>query len=217
MIQRTLVLVVFILMLASAVSAQTVSSRGENWEFSFQTRYTMEEDYTGEGGSTLNLKSDLGWGMGFNYNINRHFNVGMIFGWRSVPYEATAVDASDPAETNRFGGEMTTSNIGMSVDYNILKGPFTPYVTGSLSWMHVNSNILAGWTGGCWWYPWWGYVCGPVPLTYGDNSAAYTLGLGARLEVSSRTFLRVGYERGWIDSSTMDGTNMVRIDIGFMY
>jgi hypothetical protein len=47
--------------------------------------------------------------------------------------------------------------------------------------------------------------------------AAYTLGLGGRFEVSHSTFLRAGYERGWLDTSSFDGSNMIRIDIGFMF
>ena len=26
-----------------------------------------------------------------------------------------------------------------------------------------------------------------------------------------------GYERGWIDSGSFDGSNMIRLDIGFMF
>ena len=155
--------------------------------------------------------------MAMSYNINQHFNLGMLFSWRSVPYEATAVDAENPGETTRYGGEMTTSNFGITGEYNILKGRFTPYVNGSVSRMLINTNIHAGWTGGCWWDPWWGYICGPVPMTYGDKTAAYTLGIGGRFEVNDGLFLRAGYERGWIDSSSLGGGNMIRLDLGFMF
>ncbi len=56
-----------------------------------------------------------------------------------------------------------------------------------------------------------------VALTYGTNTAAYTLGLGGRFEVSDSTYLRAGYERGWLDASSYDGSNMIRIDIGFRF
>lgn len=213
--RRSLVFVTLFLVMASAAHAQSLSHRGDNWEFSVQTRYTMAEDYSGEGESSLTIKEDLGWGFGFSYNFNKHFNLGMLFGWRSVPYEGTAVDAENPGETTRYSGEMTTSNMGISAEYNFLEGRFTPYVNGSLSWMHINTNVFAGWTTGCWWDPWWGYICGPVPLTYGTNTAAYTLGLGGRFEVSDKVFLRAGYERGWIGSGSFDGSDIMRIDLGF--
>ena len=88
---------------------------------------------------------------------------------------------------------MNTSNVGLSGEYNILKGRFTPYVNGSLNWMLINS------------------------VTYSDKSAAYTLGLGGRFEVRYDIFLRAGYERGWTSSGPFDGSNMIRLDIGFMF
>jgi opacity protein-like surface antigen len=191
--------------------------RGERWDFTIQTRYTSANDYSGNGGSSVAINADLGWGFGFGYNFNQHFNLGLLFTWRSVPYQSEAVDAEDPTQTSRYSGTMSTSTFGLSGEYNVLKGPLTPYVNASLGWMHINSNIFAGWTSGCWWDPWWGYRCGPVPLTYGANETAYTLGLGGRFEVSSSVFLRAGYERGWIGSSTVDGSDMMRIDIGFMF
>jgi hypothetical protein len=197
MMRRSLVFLSSFLILAvlapAVVSAQTISGRSEQWDFSFQTRYTMAEDYSGEGGSTLHVKEDLGWGFGFNYNLNLHFSLGAIFSWRTVPYEATGVSAEDPSDVIRYGGQINTSNAGLSGEYNILKGRFTPYVNASLNWMLINTVV------------------------YGDKGAAYTLGLGGRFEVSHDTFLRAGYERGWTSSGPFDGSNMIRLDIGFMF
>lgn len=224
MMRRTLILVSTFFILATVVSvaqAQRTGTRhiprGDRWDFTIQTRYTSSQDYEGEGGSSVSINSDLGWGFGFGYNFNQHFNLGLLFTWRSVPYQSLAVDAEDPDQKNSYSGQMTTSTFGLSGEYNILKGRFTPYVNGSLGWMHINSNIFAGWTSGCYWDPWWGYVCGPIPLTYGANKTVYTLGLGGRFEMSSSVFLRAGYERGWISSSSVDGSDMMRIDLGFMF
>lgn len=221
--RRTFVPVMVLLIvvtLASAAQAQLTRghmAREGRWDFSIQTRYTPSKDYSADGGSKLSTNADLGWGFGFGYNINQHFNLGLLFTWRSVPFEATAVDAEDPSQTNSYGGQMSTSTFGFSGEYNVLKGRYTPYVNGSIGWMHINSNVLAGWTSGCWWDPWWGYVCGNVPLTYGADKTVGTLGLGGRFEVSDVVFLRAGYERGWSSSSATDGFDLMRIDIGFMF
>ena len=90
------------------------------------------------------------------------------------------------------------------------------YVNGSIGWMHIDTNIFAGWTSGCWWYPYWGYVCGPIPLTYGANTTSYTLGVGGRFEMTEGFFLRAGYERGWTGLDETSGADMLRIDIGLM-
>jgi len=44
--------------------------------------------------------------------------------------------------------------------YNILARPLTPYGTGGLGWSWVDNNIATEPpTVGCWWVPWYGYVC----------------------------------------------------------
>jgi len=221
MMRRTMILVAAFLMVTTMAHGQGLgqpqTSRTDKWEFSVQTRYSWSKDYDGEGGSSMKVQEDLGWGFGFAYNFNQHFNLGMLFTWRSVPFESEAVDVDDPNETHRYNGELSTSTIGVSGEYNILKGRFTPYVNGSLAWMHVNTNVFAGWTTGCWWDPWWGYICGPVPLTYGLNTGAYTLGIGGRFELSDKVYLRGGYEKGWVSSGAIDSVDMMRIDIGFLF
>jgi opacity protein-like surface antigen len=206
---------------ASAASAQSYKrgelTRSERWDFTIQTRYTSSSDYSDPNGSALSIESDLGWGFGFGYNFNQHFNLGLLFTWRSVPYQARAVDAEGSGEDRNYSGSMSTSTFGLSGEYNVLKGKITPYVNGSFGWVHINTNIPAGWTSGCYWYPYYGYICGPVPLTYGSNETAYTLGLGGRFEMSESVFLRGGYEWGWISIDELDTAGMVRIDIGFMF
>lgn len=219
--RRSLIMLAVLLILASTAAtsfAQSTAywSRDDRWDFSVQTRYTGSESYTDDNGSSLSINSDLGWGFGFSYNLSNHFNLGMAFTWRSVPYSATAV-GEDPADTESFTGNMSTSTFAFTSEYYFLKGRFSPYVNGSLGWMHINSNIFAGYAQGCWYYPYWGYVCGPVPTTYGTDETVYSLGLGVRYEMSEAVFLRGGYEQGWTSSSIFDSFGMMRIDIGFTF
>ncbi len=191
-------------------------TREGRWDFGLQTRYNWGAEYDRSNGSSITLHDDLGWGFGFGYHISNKFNLGMNFGWRSVPYDAVAVDATDPAATSRYSGKLSTSTIGLTGDWNILPGKITPYINGGLAWMLIDTNIFAGWSNGCWWDPWWGYVCGSVPATYGKTTGAYTLGGGMRFEINDSFFIRAGYERGWIGSGSIDGTNLLRIDLGLM-
>ena len=221
MIRRTLVLLTAIMIFATVAEAQRPVrrplERAQRWEFSIQTRYTWGKTFDGDDGTYVKIQEDLGWGFGFGYNLSQHFNLGMVFTWRSVPYESRGQSEEDPEEYSTISGSMDASTFGLTADWNILKGKFTPYVNGGLGWMHVNSNIFAGWTSGCWWYPYWGYVCGPVPLTYGANLTVYNLGIGGRFEVTDSVYLRGGYEKGWNSSDSVDGTDIMRIDIGFMF
>lgn len=219
-----LVLSVIALLLSMEVSAALAQlsgrpqmTRSDRWEFSIQTRYTWAQDYQGDEGSSISVSDDLGWGFGFAYNFNQHFNLGFVFAWRSMPYEATAIKDDGSGETYKYSSQLDTSTLGLTGEYNILKGKFTPYVNGSWAWFNVNTNIFAGWGSGCWWDPIWGYVCGAVPLTYGVSTSTYVLGLGARYEFTDKVFARVGYERGWVGSGSVDSADMLRIDLGFLF
>lgn len=100
--------------------------------------------------------------------------------------------------------------------WNIFDGPITPYLGGSIGVTMIDTNVLAGIDSGCWWVPWWGLRCGRWPVTYGETTASYTLGGGFRFQLTDNFFIRAGYERGWISSGDVDGTNMFRIDLGML-
>jgi len=158
----------------------------------------------------------VGWGFGFGYNLDEHLNLGLAFNWRSINYQATAVDADDPSRVVHYGSRLDISTLGLTGDWNILPGGLTPYIHGELAWMIVDTNIFADWGSSCWWDPWWGYRCGGVPVHYGKNTGAYTLGLGGRFHVTNSFFVRVGYEHIWLGIDTVDGSDMLRIDLGLM-
>lgn len=224
MMKRVLCLMIFVLLFATVAEAQqrrprTIGWKREGtWDLGITTRYSWGKDYDFDGGSQARFHDDLGWGFSLGYNFSEHFNLGFAFAWRSVGYDATVLglDENDEPTSRETGGQVTTSNFGLNGEYNVLKGRFTPYVNGTWSWMHINSNVFAGWTSGCWWYPYYGYVCGPIPVTYGTNTSAYSLGLGVRYELKESLYLRLGYERGWINEDSFDSTDMLRVDIGFM-
>jgi hypothetical protein len=222
MSRRFVSLLVLVSLIATVAVAQPrrpdrpYYAREGRWDFSLQTRYTASQSVDHDNGSSLELEDDLGWGFGFGYNLTDRFNLGLAFGWRSVPYTATAIDATDPDVPSTYGGRLTTTSMGVTADWNILQGPFTPYVTGSAAWLLIDSNVLAGWTNGCWWDPWWGYICGAVPATYGIDTGAYSLGFGGRFEVSNSFYVRVGYEHAWLGTGPIDGTDVLRIDLGLM-
>lgn len=222
MIRRGLIVIALILMTASLADAQTQAfrrkdSRAGRWETSLQTRYTASQNYTGAGGSTLSLEDDLGWGFGFGYNYDQRFSLGMLFSWRSVPYDATAVDSVDPQITEQYSGSLNTSTIAFGGEWNLLPGRITPYASGGIGWVIIDSNIAAGIGTGCWWDPWWGYVCDTYVRTYAVDAFTSRLGLGVRAELAESMFVRVGYEHGWMDLDTVGDTNMFRVDIGLMH
>jgi len=155
---------------AAEAGAQVVSSHAETWEFTIQTRYSWSKDYSSDNGTTVNLNNDLGWGFGFGYNLSEQFNLGFAFTWRSVYYNATIVSATDPAETRTYGNNLDTSTIAATGHYSFGKGRLKPYLAGNLGWVGFDTNIVAGVDSGCWYYPYYGYVCGSYTQTYGTDA-----------------------------------------------
>jgi opacity protein-like surface antigen len=222
MMRRALVLSSLLIMLAGLAPAQpgfqplrSQATREGRWEFSLQTRYTGAQDYAGAGGSSVEFQDDLGWGFGFNYHFNQRFDLGLLISWRSLPYNAVAIDGDD-GSSRRYNGSMSISTMALAGEWNVLPGKITPYVSGAVGWTLIDTNIYAGTNTGCWWDPWWGYICGDYATTYGKNTASFLLGAGGRFEVTESFFLRVGYEHAWTDIDAVDSNHLFRLDIGFM-
>ena len=193
------------------------SNRTGFWDFTVQTRYSAAMDFTGAGGSKLELEDDLGWGFGVGYNLNERLNIGGFISWRTIDYTATDVNQTD-LTTTQYSGWLDTGNFAASAIFNLLPKAFTPYVQGTVGWAMVDTNIPSGLSGGCYWDPWWGYVCGTYSTTFGADGVAYSLGGGLSLQPLEIMFLRVGYDRMWIDiDGAADSADLIRFDAGFLY
>lgn len=218
--QKAILLSVALVMAASAAHAQLMrpSERTGYWDFTVQTRYSAAKDFDGRGGSKLELEDDLGWGFGVGYNLNERLEIGGFFSWRTIDYTATIADAVTPTSTTQYSGWLDTGNFAASAIFNLLPKAFTPYVQGTVGWAMVDTNIPAGISTGCWWDPWWGYICDTYATTYGEDGVAYSLGGGVSLQPSEIFFIRVGYDRMWIDmDDASDNADLFRVDVGFLY
>ena len=60
-------------------------------------------------------------------------------------------------------------------------------------------------TTGCWWDPWWGYICLADWETYTSTELTYILGLGFRWDINSALFTRATY-----------GMEFVNLDNGYI-
>lgn len=219
MVKRLFVLIALVSASATAAHAQMsgATERAQHWDFSLQTRYTTSHEYSGQGGSSVSLEDDLGWGFAFGYNANERFNVGFLMSWRTINYSATVVSATDLGDGFDYSNWLDIGTFGVSGDWNVLPKRFTPYVSGVLGWTFVDTNVSAGASSACWWDPWWGYVCGTYPTTFGTDAFSYAIGAGLRLEMSEAFFLRVGYEYDGIDLDNVNSFNIFRVDAGLTY
>jgi opacity protein-like surface antigen len=210
-------------MIASLAQASKVrlTERAQRWDLSVETRYSTSQDYSsdvnGDGTSDVGLEidDDLGWGFGFAYNVNEKVNVGLLMSWRSIPYTATSSDETDPSNTRQYGGELDSGTIALMAQYNILPKTVTPYVNGGVGYTLVDTNIVADYYTGCWYDPWYGYICDGYTTTYGVDGASFALGAGLRIEPKGPVFIQIGYESDWLDVDQAEQFNIFRVDLGF--
>jgi opacity protein-like surface antigen len=203
---------------ASLAAAEIrTTDRVQRWDLSIETRYTDSRVFDGPQGSSLRLEDDLGWGFGFGYNLNERLRLGMLMSWRSINYDATFFNNADLTTPLYYGGWLDVGTFAATAQFNLLPKTFTPYVNGGIGWTLIDTNIVADYSAGCYWDPWWGYICNGYTSTYGTDTASFLLGVGARFEPSEAVFIQIGYERGWLDFDNNDGNyfDMIRVDLGF--
>lgn len=194
--------------------------RANKWDFSFNILSTESDTLSGQNGSGLDIKSETGWGFGIAYNLNAHLALGFDFSYVEPSYTATVIYPDEP-EPTQISTKMTISTGQFKGIWNFVDGPLTPYADLGLGWTYLDSNVASSPpVTGCWWDPFWGYVCRTFADTYSDTSFSFGGGLGVRWEVTPRFFLRGSYNLLRVDvSGASDDINLNswRIDIGTSY
>lgn len=205
-------------------SAAAESERGMKWQFTFPVTFTSGADVDGQDGTKFKLNDDVGWGLGFGYNINENFETGIDFTWLNANYDATvATDINSdgiPDATATVSGTLDASTLNFYGQYNILKHNFTPFIRAGFGWTWIDSNIPAGPPlGSCWWDPWYGYICGTWQPTYGATEFSYGGAVGLRADIMNRFLVELSYNVMWIDFSNSDTTSFdgVRLNLGWKF
>lgn len=185
---------------SAAASAQVAYERDDTWEFGFNLINLGSVAAAGPEGSSLDVDSELGWGMSGGYNFNNHFAVQFDFSYASPSYDAT-FRIEDTNLLTTISHTLDVSNFHFKGTYYILEGPLTPFVELGFGWTAVDSNVADGPpTTGCWWDPWWGYICTNFYDTYEKTENSYTGAIGVRWDLSPSIMLRADYGILDIDS-----------------
>jgi len=198
------------------------AGRGQTWEFWGEARVIFGKDVSFEHGSSISTSDDAGFGLGFGYNIDEHWLASFEFQYNQLEYKAHIASADIPPKLSAdLTGTAEVSRIGGSIAYNLFPGPLTPYALATLGWSWVDSNIPTGPPQtGCWWHPWYGYICSTWQSTASSNAFTYGLGVGVRWDVGHSFFMRFGYEYDWIDfshASSTPGFSLLRLQFGARY
>ena len=199
------VLVLATLCLPMTGMADQGKGRAETWDFYLPLIYAADASFSGEGGSSIDINEDFGFGFGFGYNFTDRLQLGGLFNWNSSSYDATVV--LDDGTTNQYGNYLETATISMNGIYYFMESDITPFVSGTLGYTFIDTNIQNGLaTGTCWWDPWWGYVCTEYVPTRTESDFNYGAGLGVRYDISENFSMQCSYNKSWIDINNASGT-----------
>ena len=206
---------------AAAADMTSDRSREGRYEITLQPRYLASKTIDFEGGTSIDTDSDLGFGMGFGYNITNKFALHLDWSWASSNYQAKiGTSTGGTLGTTTASGTLDSSTFALNLSYYFLDGPLTPFVLGGIGWTWVDSNVPSGLPQtGCWWDPWYGYICTSYQETYAKDYFSYSLGLGGRWDVSPGFFLRGSVVWQWMDLGKAGTTAFPggRLDIGFIF
>jgi opacity protein-like surface antigen len=192
------------LLCALPVGAQSLEQG--TWETSLGIAILNSGDADFEGGTTAAFDSDSGFRLAFDYSLTDALQLGASFGLGQRSYEAN-IAGDEQGESFRAKGDLDYSTLLLTGTYNLLEGPFRPFVTAGIGWSWVDTNIATEPPEvGCWWDPWYGYICTSWVNTRTLDGLTYQLGVGARYDFSESFAVHASYRIDWIDFDKADGT-----------
>lgn len=217
---RRLMLPLILLIVVSSANAQSRGERAETWDIGVQASYLGSNTLDGEQGSSLSIDSEWGFGLWGTYNFTNRLALGFDINWTQPRYEARFIPEDDPDPVTISTRLDIFSIQGRGV-FHFFEGPLTPFVEAGIGWTNVDSNVSSSPPiNGCWWDPWWGYICRPFYSTYQENLLSYSGALGLRWDINPYYGLRAAYGLMGFDSSSRSENgdfDMARLEFAWRF
>jgi opacity protein-like surface antigen len=197
------------------------ATRDAGWEFGIDGVYQDAVEHSFEGGARADFHDDFGLSAYVGYRFNNRFELQFGLDWAIVDYDVTLQSDLDPNLQFNGDGDIESFTPKVSINFNLLDRPLTPFLTAGAGWAFVDTNIPNGPVEvGCWWDPWWGYTCLPYQSTKSFDDPAYQVGLGVRWDFNDSNSLRLLYERHWLDYSNASSTpdfDQLKFGVAFQF
>jgi len=204
---------------SSTSSFSSTPERAETWEVTLHPNFFETQTVKGSGGSSAKIDSTVGWGIFWGYNFNNYLNLGMDSSWSQPNVSTTITSATAPARSRTVNGDFSAFTLALDGTFYLMPGSFAPFVSAGVGWTAVNTRIAsAPPVPGCWWDPWWGYVCDYYYPTYAVDKISYNSGVGLRWDIGEVFFLKGSWNRQWIDVGTVKPTfDAWKLDLGWKF
>jgi opacity protein-like surface antigen len=188
---------------------------GRAWETRLGVTYQLDASADFEGGTTAEFASSTGFMVGVGYDLTRHFEIGANFSFDQRSYDAN-IAGDVPGEVFPVSGRLDSLGVLFDLTYNFMTGPLTPFLVTGIGWNWVDTQIATQPPQiGCWWNPWYGYVCTSFQDTKTFDGLTYQLGAGLRYHLNDSFSLSGSYRMSWVDfanatsTPTFDGLNLI--------
>lgn len=194
-----------------APAAAEAAERAGTWETTMGIVLQNSSDADFQGGTTAEFDSDTSFVFGLGYHYTDNLEFGGHIGFGTTDYKARiAADPNGDGASDGFvdvRGDLEFSTLLFDATWNFMSGTFSPFVTGAIGWSWVDTNIATGPPQtGCWWDPWWGYVCASFQDTKTLDGLTYQVGVGARYDFTDTVAVHGSYRLSWIDFDKAKGT-----------
>ena len=214
---RTICLAGLTLALLAGATAANAQSREGRWEFTLGVPYQLGGTTTYDGGTKVKTNSDFGFGMTVGYNTTENIDWSFGFKWAGIGYDADVV--KDTGGTSHISGTYDAWGLSGNLLYHFGQGALTPFIGAGIGYTWIDTNVPNGIPStGCWWDPWYGYICSTYYPTKTVDSFSYQAMLGVRYAFNPSTFLRLSYASQWMDQPK--GTprfDVFGLEIGWMF
>lgn len=194
-----------------APAAAQAAGREGSWETTLGIVFQNSSDADFQGGTEAEFDSDTSFVFGLGYHYTDNLEFGGRLGIGTTDYAASiATDVNGDGDADGFAdvrGDLEFTTLLLDATWNMMSGPFSPFVTGAIGWSWMDTNIATGPPQtGCWWDPWWGYVCTSFQDTKTLDGFSYQLGVGARHDFTDTVAVHGSYRINWIDFDKAKGT-----------
>jgi opacity protein-like surface antigen len=193
-------------------------SRDGRWETSVILAYQTGVDNSYENGSAIDVDSAMGWGIGVGWNWTDKLNLSYRYQSTNPDYTAVVVPEDPDAEPVTIAHDLSKKTHQFNVTYNFSGKAFTPFIVAGVGWSKLESNVPSGLSVGCWWDPWWGYICFEDWETYETSQFSYNLGAGVRWDINNFVFTKATYMREFLDvkNGSVDFDTAI-LELGLMF
>ena len=198
---RGLAIILVASMITTGAQAQSNSNRAGSWEFGVLVTDNSSETLVGPEGATLDIDSEIGWGITAGYHVTDKLELMFDIMWSSPDYLATRI-IEDTMLADTIQADLDMFTYQFKGVFHLIDGDFTPFVAANAGWTNMDSNIIdSPPTTGCWWDPWWGYICETFVSTYSKTRFSYGAEVGLRMDLQNGMAVKASYGIQEIDTS----------------